>query len=482
MKTIGSNPDKTRQTQVVASGVLPNGKPVVVNADGTVSEVKILPDNIGSFTAVDNDGGDTSAVFDSANNKVIIAYFKNNFGGYGVVGTVSGDSISFGTPVLFDADAFDNFSIAFDSTNNKAIISYRHKISSSSFKGYSIVGTVSGTSISFGSVAEFASFSSNTTLFSATAFDSNSGKFVVSYRDGSNSNYGTSKVGTISGTSISFGSATVFNSATSGHMSSTFDSSNNKVIVTYQNSGNSFRGTAKVGTVSGTSISFGSAVVFNTGNTQDMSSTFDSFNNKVVIAYRDNSNSDIGHAVVGTVSGTSISFGTEVQFDGSDSYSTAIAFDSNSNKVVVAWRDTTSADDYGKLVVGTVSGTSISFESSSFFSSESANDLAATFDSNSNKVVVASKVSGGVGLGALVFSVSGTNLTSENFIGTAASGAPDGKAAKINIKGAVDDNQSGLTAGQSYYVQTDGTLGTTPADPSVFAGTAVSANKLIVKG
>jgi sugar lactone lactonase YvrE len=41
---------------------------------------------------------------------------------------------------------------------------------------------------------------------------------------------------------------------------------------------------------------------------------------------------------------------------------------------------------------------------------------------------------------------------------------------------------SSLTAGQSYYVQTDGTLGTTAADPSVFAGTAVSATKLIVKG
>lgn len=78
--------------------------------------------------------------------------------------------------------------------------------------------------------------------------------------------------------------------------------------------------------------------------------------------------------------------------------------------------------------------------------------------------------------------VGGGNLTAENYIGTAATGAPDGTGAKINLKGAVDENQSGLTAGQSYYVQTDGTLGTTPADPSVFAGTAVAANKLIVKG
>jgi hypothetical protein len=78
--------------------------------------------------------------------------------------------------------------------------------------------------------------------------------------------------------------------------------------------------------------------------------------------------------------------------------------------------------------------------------------------------------------------VGGGNLTANNYIGTAATGAANTQRAKINLKGAVDENQSGLTAGQSYYVQPNGTLGTTPADPSVFAGTAVSATKLIVKG
>ena len=38
-------------------------------------------------------------------------------------------------------------------------------------------------------------------------------------------------------------------------------------------------------------------------------------NQKIVIAYRDNGNSNYGTAVVGTVSGTSISFGTPVVFE-----------------------------------------------------------------------------------------------------------------------------------------------------------------------
>jgi len=57
-----------------------------------------------------------------------------------------------------------------------------------------------------------------------------------------------------------------------------------KVVISYRDDGNSDSGTVIVGTVSGTSISFGSEVVFNSGNTVYNSCTFDSTNNKTVIA------------------------------------------------------------------------------------------------------------------------------------------------------------------------------------------------------
>ena len=41
MRIIGNDPSVPRQTQEVASGTLPNGKPVVVNADGTVSTISL---------------------------------------------------------------------------------------------------------------------------------------------------------------------------------------------------------------------------------------------------------------------------------------------------------------------------------------------------------------------------------------------------------------------------------------------------------
>jgi hypothetical protein len=186
---------------------------------------------------------------------------------------------------------------------------------------------------------------------------------------------------------------------------------------------------------------------------------------------------------VGTVSGTSISFGTKVNFNqGYEADFISGTFDSNANKVIIAYRDRNTAE-FGTAVAGTVSGTSISFDTPIVY--EQANSVynSATFDSNANKVVIAYRDSGNSGNGTgVVFSVGSTNLTSENYIGMSKGGAvADTKGATVDIIGAVNDEQSGLTPGQQYFVQTDGTIGTTAATPSVLAGTAISATELLVK-
>ena len=67
------------------------------------------------------------------------------------------------------------------------------------------------------------------------------------------------------------------------------------------------------------------------------------------------------------------------------------------------------------------------------------------------------------------------------FTSTTRAEVADGGNASMDIIGSVSDNQIGLTAGQQYYVQTDGTISTTADDPSVLAGTAISATELVVK-
>ena len=205
----------------------------------------------------------------------------------------------------------------------------------------------------------------------------------------------------MSGTSISFGSEAVFDTSTGskaglGNKSSiTFDSNQNKVLVSYVDVGDSEHGKAIVGTVSGTSISFGTASTFESATTSELSSAFDSDAKVVIIAYKDEGNSSYGTAITASISGTSVSFGTPVAYKTSRADEVSITYDSSNNKTVAAFGDVGNSE-YGTAVV-------ISADSS-------------------------------------------------------------------------------LTIGQTYFVQTDGTLSTSADDPSVIAGTAISGTDLIVKG
>ncbi len=438
--------------------------------DSSVSE------SVGTSVVFETGGiaDEASSAFDSNSNKTVIAYVDigNGSEGTAVVGTVSGNAISFGSEVSFSGSGVSTRYIGatFDSSNNKIVIAYQD--ASNSQYGTAVVGTVSGTTISFGTPVVFES--ANCQFVSAT-FDSNSNKVVVAYADQFNvSGAGTAIVGTVSGTSISFGTPVVFENANTDEISIGFDSSANKVVVAYQDAGNSNHGTAAVGTVSGTSISFGTPVVFQAADTRHTSTTFDSKNNKIVIAYENDGSSEHGTAVVGTVSGTSISFGTPVVFAASVVSLIDATFDSNANKVVVQYRDETNSN-YGTIVSGSVSDTTITFDTPLVFNANtSSNSNTNSFDSNANKVVIAYNDGGNSNKGtSAVYQTGYTDITR----GQVASGG----AATVDIVGTVSTNQIGVTAGQQYFVQTDGTVGTTPADPSVLAGTAISATKLVVK-
>jgi len=189
---------------------------------------------------------------------------------------------------------------------------------------------------SFGSAVVFESADAD---YTSAIYDSTNNRVVIAYRDAGNSSYGTAIVGTVSGTSISFGTPVVFESAFAYYISSTYDSTNNRVVIAYSDVGNSEYGTVIVGTVSGTSISFGTAVVFESASTAQQSITYDSTTNRVVIAYQDGGNSNYGTAIVGTVSGTSISFGTAVVFESAIAAFISTTYDSTNNRVVIFYSD-----------------------------------------------------------------------------------------------------------------------------------------------
>ena len=467
----------------VASGPIPNGSTVVVNTDGTVGVITSSgpeTDSVGVKTTFTDNASNTRATFDSTNGKVVIAYEDGDNSSYGtaIVGTVTGTGITFGSATVFESATTYPNSIAFDSTNDRVVIAYRDSGNSSA--GTAVVGTVSGDSISFGTPVVF---NSGYTNDMSIVFDSGNDKMVIAYRDqGGNSSYGTAIVGTVSGTSISFGTEVVFESAATSQCAAVYDSANSKVVIGYRDDGNSYYGTAIVGTVSGTSISFGSATVFEEGNANPIKGVYDSANGKVVFAYQDGGNSSYGTAVVGTVSGTGISFGDPVVFNAGQTEHVAATFDSTTgvNKVVIAYRDDGNSD-YGTAIVGTVSGTSISFGDEVVYNSSNSTETGITHDSTNGKVVITYN-DGGPGT-ASVFTTNGlvTNLTSQNYIGIAAAGISSGATGKITIPGGINSGQTGLTTALTYYVQNGGGISTVASSPSVVAGTSISSTEILIR-
>ena len=172
--------------------------------------------------------------------------------------------------------------------------------------------------MSYGTAVEYKYYASNNQV----SFDpNNAGKFVVIYRDEQNSNYGTSIVGTVSGTSVSFGTEVIFAETGAAYLTYHFDfdpNNSGKFNIIYEDYSSSRAGTIIRGTVSGTSISYGSKTLFNTSNVNLFGKVaFDPNNANKFIIIHDGSAAEDGAAVIGNIN-TAMTAGTDyyVQADG----------------------------------------------------------------------------------------------------------------------------------------------------------------------
>ena len=459
-----------KQVSFVASGTIGNGVTVGLNSDGTVTAVSSETQSLGSPTVFNSsvNGADPVIAFDASNNKMVVVYRDDSNLDYGtaVVGTVSGTSISFGSPSVFESGTVDNLSVCYDENAEKIVIAYRN-----SSTGKSVVATVSGTSISYGSVVNF---SATAARYITACYDASNQKVVISYRNGS-TNYGESVVGTVSGTSISYGTNVVFNSAATAYPSSAYDIANLSVVISFDSGSN---GSSIVGTVSGTSISFGTKTAFfGSRPSQYIGTAYDANAQKIVVTYSDPTNNEAGMAIVGTVSGSSITFGSAVSYSGGQAFGN-IVYDAGAKKVVISYRDDTPF--YGKLVVGTVSGTSITFGSIVTFESAQIEESPyAAYDSIQKRVVIAYEDVGNSTAGTCVVFRNAQN-NSADFIGITDQAIADTATGAVIVQGGVSDKVSGLTTGSDYYVQSNGTLSTTVS--TVPAGRALSSTSILLEG
>ena len=182
--------------------------------------------------------------------------------------------------------------------------------------------------------------------------------FVVAWRDANDSDYGKCVIGTISGSSVTYGSVVTFNAAdTRNPKIAKIDSAH--FVIVFRDSGDSGKGKAMIATVaSGDVITFGAEYTFAAGTANNPAvALLDSTH--IVVTYDDLTNTD-GSAIVGTISATDvISFGTRVAFVTTSINSSDVAVLDSTHFVVVFKGG---SNEYVKSIIGVVSsGTTITF-------------------------------------------------------------------------------------------------------------------------
>jgi hypothetical protein len=471
--------------EAVASGALANGDMVSVNSDGTVSVVQgsdayststaVTFGNLASFDATNP----FKAAYDIAQGKVVLVTSNYTTSRYGtaIVGTVSGTSISFGTPVTFTTASFQEAEIIYEPASGKmVVIGYM-----AGDNGKAIIGTVSGTSISFGSLVTYdTGLKNNSTGFSSLCIGASNKIFIAYAKNVGGNHTGNAIIGTISGTSISFGSTAIFSSANSqgvDYLSCAYDTVQDKHLITYQDDFFSNYGTAIVATVSGTSVSFGTKTVFHTSAVTGTEVMYHPPSQKMLIVYYQSGL----YAKAATISGTSVSFGAQLDLGGSSGLLGKNIAGFVNDRCYFSY-GSSAPNYYGLNLALGVTGTTVTILDGGSYQFAPNNVLGAiVYDTGNNKIVnfnLDATPNPDIGYAYVTTPI---YTTATNYIGVSDGAYSNAATATVQIVGSVDDAQSGLTVG-AQYVQADGSLSSSAGDPVVFAGTAVSSTKLIVKG
>lgn len=471
-----------------ASGAISNGDTCIVNSDGTVSAVATTTagGTTGGAQQISNFGSQfyRNMVYDEGNNQLFAFYKGYNSYSYGRIGTVSGNTITWGSRVTIDTGSSSYLRCVYDKHTGHVIVIYRTGSSA-----YARTISLSSGSFTTGSATYF---NNNYASYMDICHDETANTNVVTFRTNTSNLRTILLSGNTSDTTIAVGNNDTFEANGGQRAGITYDASAGCCVIFYKKyyssahsvhavtctpGGNSTGSTSTFGTV--LNVSTG-VVIYNSNNEDVFPVEYDPIQQKVLVAYSKDTDT-YGYCRVLSVSGTTISTSSETQFNNTNTKGMVLVYNTTSQNFALAFEDATNS--LGKAVTATVSGTSVSFSSAITLDSLQWGNSSGAYDPDTDNVFFFyQRANNDIYYVQYDNVTQSTNLTSENYIGISDAAYSNGATATIQIVGSVDDAQSSLTAGQTYYVQNDGSLSTTAATPSVVAGTAVSATKLIVKG
>ena len=476
----------------VGFGTISARDPVGIRSDGTVGVITSTGGTSEVGTEVQyssNASFDQASVYSTPDNKTVLIYrdYDDSGKGKSIVATVSGSSVSFGNVGIFTGSQARGTSIAYDPDTDRVIAHYINVDDNN--QPYVCVGEMQGNgTISWGT--PYRHYSNTTTGMTDCVYDTQSDKIVLIWGNTQGGELKTFAGDVNTDNSVTLGSSQEIgtDANTPDKLTSLWHAANSRVVVFFENIDDSNKGFYSVGVYNtNNQYTWSSPTQFTTGAIDVMKSVYDSTNDRIIFAYRDTGNSNYGTARVGSLSGNTITWGNDVVFNSGDTEEISMDWDSTNERVVIGYKDAGNSDK-GMFVTGTISGANkrtITFGNETAFKDSAISSLSLTFDSNAQKSLIMFSDGGtsGDGKGVVVNpgSVASTNLTTENYIGLAVAGISSGSTGSITIPGGISSGHSGLTTGRTYYVQPGGDLQLSAGNPSVVAGTSISDTEILVR-
>ena len=467
-----------KQVDFVASGTLSSGQTVALKADGTVEAVVTLGPSVGSSQYLSGKATDIHTIYASDIDKVITVY--RNSSSYGViqVGTPVSGGVSWGTAVVFQSNSVGWPSVSWSPVSQRWAVFYLNY--SDYFKVTTKLGTISGTTPSVTHTNTHGSFAPN---WASAVYNPTYDRAVFTYSAEDSGGfyyprYYLFELTTTGVASRNSGNTYGVFGAYIRTAKSAYDVQADRVVLVGTNS-NVNGGAVFLGQVtSGTSMTWTGPTAFPSGRSDGSAGyaiTYESINQKTVIAFQNSLNSNRGQSYVVSISGSTPSFGTLSTFTTNAVDYVSAAFDPIAGTVGVGYKDITTSN-YGYAAAGTVSGTSISFATPIVVRSTDSTDwFSAVYTPTFSQVIFQYLVTtASENQYYSSFIGSSTNLT--DFIGITDAAISDTASGSVTIKGGISTNVTGLTPNQTYYVQANGTLSTASSD--VLAGKALSATSI----
>ena len=508
------------KVDIVATGTIADGNPVVLRSDGTVEVITASTTlSTGSTTTFQSSVVQTAVThYDPVSQKIAVAWRQGGVNQtYAKIGTVSGTSISFGaaatissnnTTPMFIQHVTENTYLGTFGNRPRLVFGYiDHGLSN---RPYVHVMEVSGT----GLISRQSNYriynSSAQSDYMKAAYDDDVGTMVVFHavssgedvratimRLNSSGVYSSSNIGDMIGNSLGYNSnwdhfvsAAVYDKS-SGYMLAFYpqNRSGDKLYVSTllcdKNGLESYtlNDMIELITSDDTDLFYNH---LDTEGGKQIAAVYVPTIQKTVVFYPSGFDPRyIGGFIVSCDSSGNITksshFTSNLRIKPDGDWNISASYNSTDDNITLMFSN---EDDSQKphTAIVTCTSTSLAFSASERIASPKSIFVEVMHDANSgNDAFIVQDESTDYGQAIVGSMAETTNLTAQNFLGISNGAYTNGQTATIQTIGSVDDAQSGLTPGTEYYVQSNGTLATGAGNPSVKAGLAISATKLLIR-